>query len=120
MMIVTTLLLAATSMSVWAQAPAADDPHHLPQTAAPAPAQATPPMAIPMTNCAGNHGGAAAQSEKTNCPMVPGDMKSDQDAMPMHRMMMHDMMYNQPQSVAMQPDQPLSERGRILEGVYTI
>ncbi len=104
LMIVTTLLLAATSMSVWAQAPAADDPHHPPQTAAPAPAQPTPPMAMPMTNCAGNHGGAAAESEKTNCPMATGDMKSDQGAMPMHRMMMQGMMHSQPQTGA-KPDQ---------------
>jgi hypothetical protein len=104
-MIVATLLLAATSMSVWAQAPAADDPHHPPQTAAPAPTQATPPMAMPMTNCAGNYDSAVAQSEKASCAMAPGDTKSDQGAMPMHRMMMQGMMHSQPQSGATQPDQ---------------
>jgi hypothetical protein len=104
-MIATALLLAATSTSVWAQALAADDPHHLPQTASPAPAQATPPTATPMMNCAGNHDGAVAQNEKASCAMAPGDMKSDQGAMPMHRMMMQGMMHSQPQSGATQPDQ---------------
>lgn len=105
LMIVTTLLLAATSMSVWAQAPAADDPHHPPQAVAPVPAQPTPPTAMPMANCVGNNGGAMAQDEKANCPMAAGDMKSDQNAMSMHRMMMQGMMHGQPQSGAMQPDQ---------------
>jgi hypothetical protein len=105
LIIVTTLLLAATSMSAWAQAPAADDSRNPPQTVAPAPAQATPPTAMPMTNCAGNHDSAVAQSEKTSCAMAPGDMKSDQGAMPMHQMMMQGMMHSQPQSGTTQPDQ---------------
>ena len=105
LMIVTTLLLAVTSMSAWAQAPTAVDPHYPPQTAAPAPTQATPPTAMPMTYCAGNHGGAVAESEKTSCAMAPGDMKSDQGAMPMHQMMMQGMMHGQPQSGTTQPDQ---------------
>ncbi len=47
LMMVTALMLAATSTSIWAQAPAADDPHHPPQslTPAPAPAQPMPPPA---------------------------------------------------------------------------
>ena len=105
LIIVTTLLLAATSTSVWAQESAASDSRNLPQTAAPAPTQATPPTAMPMTNCAGNHGGAVAESEKTSCAMAPGDMKSDQGAMPMHQMMMQGMMHGQPQSGTTQPDQ---------------
>jgi hypothetical protein len=104
LMIATTLLLAATSISAWAQAPAADDPRNPPQAAAPAPAQQTPPTAVPMTNCAGNHDGVIAQNEKASCAMAPGDMKSDQGAMHMHRMMMQGMMHSQPQSGTTQPD----------------
>lgn len=76
LMIATALLLATTSMSVWAQAPTAD-------------ANKTP-QAMPMTNCPGNSG-AMAEAQK-GCPMAPGDAKSDQGAMPMHRMMHGDMM----------------------------
>ncbi len=104
LMIATALLLAATSTSVWAQAPAADDPHHPPQNASPAPAQATPQTAMPMTDCAGNNGSAMAQSKKSNCLMAPGDMKSEQGVMPMHQMMMPGMM-SQPESGTTQPDQ---------------
>ena len=103
-MIATTLLLATTSMSAWAQAPAADDPRNPPQAAAAAPAQPTPPTAMPMTNCAGNHDSAAAQSEKTSCAMAPGDIKSDRGAMHLHQMMMQGMMHSQPQSGTTQPD----------------
>ena len=55
-MLATVLLLAAPAGFAWAQAPAANDPHHPPQTAAPAPAstQPAPPQpgtgGMPMTN----------------------------------------------------------------------
>lgn len=42
LMIATTLMLAAAPTATWAQAPAAGDPHHPPQTATPAPAPAQP------------------------------------------------------------------------------
>jgi hypothetical protein len=103
-MIAATLLLATTSMPVWAQAPAANDPHHPAQTAAPAPAQPTPPTAMPMTNCGGNSGAAMADDQKTGCPMAPDNMKSGEGAMPMHQMM-HGMMHGQMQSGANQSDQ---------------
>ena len=88
LMIAATLLLAATSMSVWAQAPG----------------QPTPPAAMPMTNCGGNSGAAMAEGQKTGCPMAPDSMKSGEGAMPMHQMM-HGMMHGQPQAGANQPDQ---------------
>ena len=49
LMMTTALMLATATTFVWAQAPAANDPHHPPQTAAPAPApsQSTPPPGQP-------------------------------------------------------------------------
>src|SRR6516225_7680455 len=44
---VVTLLLAATTAVTSAQAPTAGDPHHPPQSATPAPAQAQPPTGQP-------------------------------------------------------------------------
>jgi hypothetical protein len=107
LMIVTALLLATVSTSVWAQAPATatDAPRNPPQAAAPVPMQPAQSGAMPMTNCAGNHESAVAGNETNNCPMVSGDVKSDQGGMHMHRMMMQGMMHSQPQSGAMQPDQ---------------
>lgn len=90
LMIAATLLLAATSMPVWAQAPAANDPQNAPQSTAPAPAQQA---AMPMANCSGNSG-AMADTQK-GCPMAPGDTKSDQGAVPMHQMMHGGMMQGQ-------------------------
>ena len=87
--IAATLLLAAASMPVWAQAPAANDRQNAPQTAAPAPTQPT----MPMANCPGNSG-AMAEAQK-GCPMAPGEAKSDQGAMPMHQMMHGGMMQGQ-------------------------
>jgi hypothetical protein len=101
LMIATALLLATTSMSVWAQAPAAGDQSNPPQTAAPAPAQPAP-QAMPMTNCPGNSG-AMAEAQK-GCPMAPDNMKSGEGAMPMHQMM-HGMMHGQMQSGGNQSDQ---------------
>ena len=51
LMMTTALMLATATTFVWAQAPAANDPHHPPQTAAPAPApsQSTPPPGQPAT-----------------------------------------------------------------------
>jgi len=46
-MIATALMLAATTAVAWAQAPTADDPHHPPQSATPAPAPAQPPTSQP-------------------------------------------------------------------------
>jgi uncharacterized protein YfaQ (DUF2300 family) len=56
LMIVTALLLATVSTSVWAQAPATatDAPRNPPQAAAPVPMQPAQSGAMPMTNCAGN------------------------------------------------------------------
>ena len=99
--IAATLLLAAASMPVWAQAPTANDPQNAPQTAAPAPTQPVP-QAMPMTNCPGNSG-AMAEAQK-GCPMAPDNMKSGEGAMPMHQMM-HGMMHGQMQSGANQSDQ---------------
>ena len=90
LMIAAALLLATTSMPVWAQAPAAGDSKNAPQTTAPVPAQ---PAAMPMTNCPGSSG-AMAEAQK-GCPMAPGDVKSDQGAMPMHQMMHSGMMQGQ-------------------------
>lgn len=60
LMIATAMLLAAPTSFAWAQAPAANDPHHPPQAAAPAPApaQSTPPGqpgmgGMPMMNMMG-------------------------------------------------------------------
>lgn len=92
LMIATALLLATTGMSVWAQAPAANDPQNAPQSAAPAPTQPAP-QAMPMTNCPGNSG-SMAEAQK-GCPMAPGDTKSNQGAMPMHQMMHGGMMQGQ-------------------------
>ena len=56
LMITTMLMLATTSTFVCAQAPAANDPHHPPQTTSPAPAQPAPPpgqagmSGMPMMN----------------------------------------------------------------------
>ena len=105
LMIVTALLLATASTSVWAQATATDVPSNPPQAAAPTPAQPTQSGAMPMTNCAGNYESAEAGNERDNCPMVSGDGKSDQGATHMHQMMMQGMMHSQSQSGAMQPDQ---------------
>ena len=74
------LLLAATSVPVWAQAPAANDPQNAPQTAASVPAQS----AVPMTNCPGSSG-ATADAEK-GCAMAPSGTKPDQGGIPMHQM----------------------------------
>ncbi|MBI3703679.1 MAG: hypothetical protein HY244_07515 [Rhizobiales bacterium] len=90
-MIATAMLLTATGMSAWAQAPAADDPHHPPLAASPAPAQQTP-QAMPMTNCPGNSG-AMAGSQK-GCPMATGDVKSEQGGMSVEEMK-HGMMHGQ-------------------------
>ena len=46
-MIATALMLAATTAVTSAQAPTAGDPHHLPQSATPAPAPAQPPTSQP-------------------------------------------------------------------------
>ena len=81
LMIAATLLLAATSMPVWAQAPAANNSQNAPQTAAPVPAQ---PAAMPMANCSSNSG-ATAEAQK-GCPMTPSDTKPNQGGMPMHQM----------------------------------
>jgi hypothetical protein len=80
------LLLAATSMPVWAQAPAAGDPKNVPQTAAPA------QPAMPKTNCPGI-GGASAEGHQ-GCPMLPGDVKSEQGGMSVEEMK-HGMMHGQ-------------------------
>ncbi len=87
-------LLTATTTSIMAQVPAADDPHHPPQTVAPA-----PPTAM-LTNCAGNQGSPAAQNRRTNCPMAPGDIKSDQGVVSMQG-----MSHGQAQSGPMQAGQ---------------
>ncbi len=86
LMIATALLLATTSMSVWAQAPAADENKP--------PKAATPSQAMPMTNCPGN-GGARAEGQP-GCPMAPGDVKSEQGGMSVQEMM-HGMMHGQMQ-----------------------
>ena len=58
-MLATAIVVAATGAAL-AQAPAADDPHHPPQAAAPAPTQPTPPAAqpgmgaMPMMNMMGS------------------------------------------------------------------
>lgn len=88
LMIATALLLATTGMSVWAQAPVAGDQNNPPQTATPAPAQ----PAMPMANCPGNSG-ARAEGQQ-GCPMLPGDVKSEQGGMSVQEMM-HGMMHGQ-------------------------
>ena len=75
------LMLATTSTFVWAQAPAANDPHHPPQTAAPAPTPAQPPAqmgGMPMMNM--------MSGMMSNMPMMQmmGGMMSN---MPMMQMM---------------------------------
>src|SRR6516164_6424333 len=53
-MIATALMLAATTAVASAQAPTADDPHHPPQSATPAPAPAQPPTGQPGTGMMGD------------------------------------------------------------------
>jgi LTXXQ motif family protein len=53
-MIATALMLAATTAVTSAQAPTADDPHHPPQSATPAPAPAQPPTTQPGTGMMGD------------------------------------------------------------------
>ena len=53
-MIATALMLAATTAVASAQAPTADDPHHPPQSATPAPAPAQPPTTQPGTGMMGD------------------------------------------------------------------
>ena len=79
-MIATILILAATSSVVWAQAPAASDPHHPSQSAtpAPAPAQPTPPSAQPGT------GGMPMMDMMGGMPTMMNRMGG---AMPMMNMM---------------------------------
>ncbi len=82
LMIATVLLLATTSLSAWAETPAAD---------ANKPEAANPVQTMPMANCSG--GGAMAQAPQ-GCPMAPGE-KTDQGTMPMHRMMHGGMMHGE-------------------------
>ena len=84
LMMAATLLLATASMSVWAQAPAADV-NKTPQAAAPS-------QAMPMANCPGNNGAKAKGQQ--DCPMAPGDVKSEQGGMSVQEMM-HGMMHGQ-------------------------
>ena len=80
LMFATALLLATTSISVWAQAPAANDQQNPTQTA------------MPMAGCPG---AAMSEGQKANCPMAaPGDAKSDQGSMSTQKMM-QDMMNGQ-------------------------
>ena len=67
------LMLATASTFVWAQAPAANDPHHPPQTAAPAPTPAQPPAQM---------GGMSMMDMMSKMPMM--QMMSN---MPMMQMM---------------------------------
>jgi len=53
-MIATALMLAATTAVASAQAPTAEDPHHPPQSATPAPAPAQPPTTQPSTGMMGD------------------------------------------------------------------
>jgi hypothetical protein len=82
LMMTTALLLAAISTGAQAQAPAAGDPHHPPQTAtpAPAPAQPTPPAGQP------GMGGMPMMNMMGGMPMM-----NMMGGMPMHMMMMRMM-----------------------------
>jgi hypothetical protein len=82
LMMTTALLLAAISTGAQAQAPAAGDPHHPPQTAtpAPAPAQPTPPAGQP------GMGGMPVMNMIGGMPMM-----NMMGGMPMHMMMMRMM-----------------------------
>jgi len=56
LMMASALMLAVTTTATWAQAPAADDPHHPPQATMPSPAQPGPPGmmgGMPMMNMMG-------------------------------------------------------------------
>jgi hypothetical protein len=65
---VATVLMLAITGPVWAQAPAAGDPHH-PPAATPAPAQpARPPALQAQPNASAGQGGMMM-----NCPMMHGD-----------------------------------------------
>jgi hypothetical protein len=76
-MIATALMLAATTSVTSAQAPTADDPHHPPQSATPAPAPAQPPTTQPGTGMMGD------------MPMMNmmGRMRDMMGGMPMMNMM---------------------------------
>jgi hypothetical protein len=76
LMIATTLVLAAVPSTAWAQAPAAGDPHHPPQTATPAPVQ---PGSPPGHSGMGMMGGGMPMMNRM------GDMPM------MHMMHMHMM-----------------------------
>jgi hypothetical protein len=69
LMMTTMLMLATTSTFVWAQAPAANDPHHPPQTAAPTPAQPTTPPGQPGMGGMGMMGGMMG-GMMSNMPMM--------------------------------------------------
>ncbi len=83
LMIAAVLMLATSSLSVWAQTPAAD---------ADKPQAAKPAQTMPMANCPHNDG-TTADAQK-GCPIIQGQ-KSDQGAVPMHQMMHDGMMRGQ-------------------------
>lgn len=80
LMIAAALMLATSSLSVWAQSPATD-------TDKP---QAAPAQTMPMANCPAS--GSTMIQKLQGCPMADGE-KSPDGALPMHRMMHGEMMH---------------------------
>jgi len=83
-MIATALMLAATTAVASAQAPTADDPHHPPQSATPAPAPAQPPTGQPGTGMMGDMPMMNMMGRMRN---MMGDMNMMGGDMPMMNMM---------------------------------
>lgn len=75
LMMTTMLMLATTSTFVWAQAPAANDPHHPPQTAAPSPAQPTTPPGQPGMGGMGMMSGMMSNMPMMNMMGMMRDMR---------------------------------------------
>ena len=78
------LMLAATTAVASAQAPTADDPHHPPQSATPAPAPAQPPTGQPGTGMMGDMPMMNMMGRMRN---MMGDMNMMGGDMPMMNMM---------------------------------
>jgi len=83
-MIVTALMLAATTAVASAQTPTADDPHHPPQSATPAPAPAQPPTGQPGTGMMGDMPMMNMMGRMRN---MMGDMNMMGAGMPVMNMM---------------------------------
>lgn len=75
LMMTTMLMLATTSTFVWAQAPAANDPHHPPQTAAPTAAQPTTPPGQPGMGGMGMMSGMMSNMPMMNMMGMMRDMR---------------------------------------------